>query len=96
MNFAVAVRNVNVDRLAREGSDWANLRFVTPYDIAAQMGAPFLVEGGIDPSEEGLGPALVMRLLLESGLTADVFGNFLEVIEHVDRAVELEVDALER
>src|SRR5688572_32266321 len=29
------------------------------------MGAPFLVERGIDPSEEGLGPALIMRLLLE-------------------------------
>ena len=29
------------------------------------MGAPFLVERGIDPSEEGLGPALMMRLLLE-------------------------------
>ena len=28
------------------------------------MGAPFLVERGIDPSEEGLGPALMMRLLL--------------------------------
>ena len=29
------------------------------------MGAPFLVERGVDPSEEGLGPALVMRLLLD-------------------------------
>ncbi len=29
------------------------------------MGAPFLVERGIDPSEEGLGPALIMRLLLD-------------------------------
>ena len=28
------------------------------------MGAPFLVERGIDPSEEELGPALMMRLLL--------------------------------
>src|ERR1019366_2322218 len=38
---------------------------VTPLDIALRMGAPFLVERGIDPSEEGLGPALIMRLLLE-------------------------------
>src|SRR6186997_2614705 len=52
------------DRLAREGTDWANLSFVTPLDVALRMGAPFLVERGIDPSEEGLGPALVMRLLL--------------------------------
>ena len=46
------------DRLVLEGTDWANLRFVTPLDIALRMGAPFLVERGIDPSEEGLGPAL--------------------------------------
>ena len=38
---------------------------MTPLDIALRMGAPFLVERGIDPSEEGLGPALIMRLLLE-------------------------------
>ncbi len=53
------------DRLVLEGADWANLRFVTPLDIALRMGAPFLVERGIDPSEEGLGPALIMRLLLD-------------------------------
>src|ERR1700676_4169576 len=53
------------DRLALEGTDWLNLRFVTPLDIALRMGAPFLVERGIDPSEEGLGPALIMRLLLD-------------------------------
>lgn len=52
------------DRLVLERNDWANLRFVTPLDVALRMGAPFLVERGIDPSEEGLGPALIMRLLL--------------------------------
>ncbi len=52
------------DRLALGGSGWANLRFVTPFDVALAMGAPFLVERGVDPSEEGLGPALIMRLLL--------------------------------
>jgi len=52
------------DRLVLEGTDWANLRFVTPFDIARRMGGPFLVERGIDPSEEGLGPALIMSLLL--------------------------------
>jgi hypothetical protein len=52
------------DRLVLEGTDWLNLRFVTPLDLALRMGAPFLVERGIDPSEEGLGPALIMRLLL--------------------------------
>ncbi len=53
------------DRLVLEGTDWANLCFVTALDIALRMGAPFLVERGIDPSEEGLGPVLIMRLLLE-------------------------------
>jgi RecB family exonuclease len=53
------------ERLARGGTNWLNLRFVTPLDIALRMGAPFLVERGIDPSEEGLGPALMMRLLLD-------------------------------
>ena len=53
------------ERLVLEGTNWINLRFVTPLDIALRMGAPFLVERGIDPSEEGLGPALIMRLLLD-------------------------------
>jgi hypothetical protein len=53
------------DRLVVGGTDWANLRFATPLDIALRMGAPFLVERGIDPSEEGLGSALVMRLLID-------------------------------
>ena len=52
------------DRLVLEGTDWANLRFVTPLDLALRMGAPYLVEQGIDPSEDQLGPALIMRLLL--------------------------------
>ena len=50
------------ERIALNGTNWLNLRFVTPLDVALRMGAPFLVERGIDPSEEGLGPALMMRL----------------------------------
>jgi RecB family exonuclease len=53
------------ERIALEGTNWLNLRFVTPLDVALRMGAPFLVERGIDPSEEGLGAALMMRLLLD-------------------------------
>ncbi len=53
------------ERIALEGTNWLNLRFVTPLDIALPMAGPFLVERGIDPSEEGLGPALMMRLLLD-------------------------------
>ncbi len=52
------------DGLVLQGVNWANLRFITPLDAALRMAAPFLVERGIDPSEEGLGPALMMRLLL--------------------------------
>ncbi len=58
------------DRLVLDGTDWPNLRFVTPLDVALRMGAPFLVERGIDPSEEELGPALMMRLLLAPDLRA--------------------------
>src|SRR5450759_4221829 len=61
------------DRLVLGGTDWAKLRFVTPLDIALRMGAPFLVERGIDPSEEGLGPALMMRLLLDLPLEHGYF-----------------------
>lgn len=53
------------ERLVREGTDWLNLRFVRPRDLALQMAAPFLVERGIDPSSEGLGPPVIMRLLLD-------------------------------
>lgn len=53
------------ERIALGGTNWLNPRFVTPLDIALRMGAPFLVERGIDPSEEGIGPALMMRLLLD-------------------------------
>lgn len=53
------------ERLARNGCAWANLRFVTPLDVAFRMAAPFLVARGIDPSPEGLGPPLVMRLMLD-------------------------------
>lgn len=53
------------DRLARDGTDWANLRLVTPLDLAIRIAAPFLLERGIDPSEDAPGPALVMRLLLD-------------------------------
>jgi hypothetical protein len=62
------------ERIAREGTNWLNLRFVTPLDIALRMGAPFLVERGIDPSEEGLGPALMMRLLFDLPLERDGAG----------------------
>jgi len=35
-----AVGHTLGDRLAREGTSWANLRFVTPLDLAIRMAAP--------------------------------------------------------
>ena len=61
------------ERIALEGTNWLNLRFVTPLDVALCMGAPFLVERGISPSEEGLGPSLMMRLLFDLPLERGYF-----------------------
>jgi ATP-dependent helicase/nuclease subunit B len=61
------------ERIALGGTNWLNLRFITPLDLALRMGAPFLVERGIEPSEEGLGPALMMRLLLDLPRTGGYF-----------------------
>jgi len=71
------------DRVAREGCGFANLRFVTPLDIAVRMAAPFLLDRGIDPSEEQLGPALMMRLLLE---LPEAGGYFRPMAEHTSMA----------
>src|SRR5450759_5262652 len=71
------------DRLAREGCDWANLRFTTPLDIAVRMAAPFLLERGVDPSEETLGPALLMRLLLD---LPDTYSYFRPMAGHTSMA----------
>ncbi|MGH7268518.1 MAG: hypothetical protein ACREMB_27175, partial [Candidatus Rokuibacteriota bacterium] len=53
------------ERLALGGTSWANLRFTPPLELALGMAAPFLVEAGTDPAPDGLGPALVTRLLLD-------------------------------
>ncbi len=53
------------ERLALEGTAWLNLRFRTPFDLALETAAPVLVDRGIDPVPEEIGPALVVRLLLE-------------------------------
>ena len=53
------------ERLALGGTGWTNVHFTTPLDLALPMAAPFLVELGVDPAPDGIGPALIMRLLLE-------------------------------
>lgn len=74
------------ERTALEGTNWLNLRFVTPLDLALRMGAPFLVERGVHPSEEGLGPALMMRLLLDLPLER---GYFRPLADHPTMAQAL-------
>ena len=74
------------ERIALEGTSWLNLRFVTPLDIALRMGAPFLVERGVHPSEEGLGPALMMRLLFDLPLE---HGYFRPLADHPTMAQAL-------
>lgn len=51
------------ERVVRDGTDWVNLRCETLYRLALDLAAPFLLESGIDPNPEGLGPALALRLL---------------------------------
>jgi ATP-dependent helicase/nuclease subunit B len=66
------------DRLARQAGGWANLRVVTPLDLAIRMAAPHLLERGITPSEESLGPALVMRLLRDVDARPGYFHEFVD------------------
>ena len=61
------------ERLALAETGWANLRFATPLDLALPMAAPFLVERGVDPAPDGIGPALIMRLLLELPATVPTY-----------------------
>jgi RecB family exonuclease len=61
------------ERLALAGAGWSNVRFTTPLDLALPMAAPFLVERGVDPAPDGIGPALIMRLLLELPSTVPVY-----------------------
>ena len=67
------------ERLARREINWTNLRMVTPLDLALRMAGPYLVERGITPSEDTLGPALMIRLLLDLP-AAD--GYFRPIAEH--------------
>jgi ATP-dependent helicase/nuclease subunit B len=52
------------ERLLHSGADWVNFRFHTPFQVALDMAAPYLVQAGVHPKPEGLGPDLIMKLLL--------------------------------
>ena len=79
-----AVGHTLAERLALEGTNWVNLRFVPPLDLALQMAAPFLVWREVDPAPDNLGPALIMRLLLE--LPGSVPSYFRPLAEHPQMA----------
>ena len=67
------------ERLALEGTSWANLRFTPPLELALWMAAPFLVEAGVEPATDGLGPARITRLLLDlPRATAEYFRPLAE------------------
>ncbi len=75
------------ERLAYEGTDWVNLRFTTPDALAFQMAAPFMIERQEDPAPDGVGPALIMRLLME--LPPDGPRYFRHLAEHPKMAEAL-------
>ncbi len=80
-----AVGHTLGERLVLEGTNWANVRFVRPLDLALQVAAPFLVEREIDPAPDTLGPALIMRLLLElPGSTPPYFRPLAEQPQMAD------------
>lgn len=62
------------ERLLHRGCDWANFRFVTPFEVALEMVGPALVSAGIRPKPEELGPLLIARLA--TALPDDVSPHF--------------------
>ncbi|MBT9585060.1 PD-(D/E)XK nuclease family protein [bacterium] len=65
------------ERLLQEGCNWVNLRLVTPLQMALEAAAPDLLDGGINPCPETLGPSLLQNLLLQKNLRP---GYFLPLI----------------
>lgn len=57
------MKHTLAERLVRQGCDWVNFRFTTPFELALELAAPELLSEGVDPVPEGLGPPLVMQLL---------------------------------
>ncbi len=67
------------ERLARAGFAWANLRFTTPLALAARIAGPVLGSRGITEMDQGLGPALLLELLLD--LPAEVPQYFRKIVD---------------
>ena len=63
------------ERLLHEGCDWVNLRLVTPLHLATEAAAPRLLDQGVNPCPETLGPSLLQNLLL--GLKGAYFRDLM-------------------
>jgi hypothetical protein len=66
------------ERLLGEGHNWINLRFVTPFQMALDERAPWLLEQGLNPCPETLGPSLLASLLMSSSKKSEPY--FLPLI----------------
>jgi len=53
------------ERLAREDFAWVNVRFTTPLELATRIASPILGTRGFTKLDPGLGPALLLQLLLD-------------------------------
>jgi len=67
------------ERLARGGFAWANLRFTTPLDLASRIAGRVLGSRGVTGMDPGLGPALLLQLLLD--LPAAVPQYFRKIVD---------------
>ena len=61
------------ERLLAEGHNWINLRFVTPFQMALDERAPWLLEQGLNPCPETLGPSLLVSLLMSSSQKSEPY-----------------------
>ncbi|MBI3929091.1 MAG: hypothetical protein HY319_26340 [Armatimonadetes bacterium] len=75
------------ERLLHGGCSWANLRFVTPFEVALELAAPFLLSKGINPKPETLGPSLIQKLLV--GLPGRVPQYFRPLVDQPGMAETL-------
>ncbi len=75
----LAVGHTLAEHLARGGHAWANLRFTTPLDLAARIAGPSLGGRGVREMDAGLGPALLLQLLID--LPAGIPRYFRKIVE---------------
>ncbi|GMU53673.1 MAG: hypothetical protein AMXMBFR33_28190 [Candidatus Xenobia bacterium] len=75
------------EALLHQGTSWANLRLLTPFEMALEAAAPDLLAAGLSPKPEGLGPSLIHKLMLE--LSPKTPRHFAELLEQPGMAEAL-------